>query len=430
MNKRERHRLKVFQQIKEGMLLKKAAAAELLMSSRQVRKRYQQWLAGGDSTLISRKRGCPGNRRRTADERRFIAWYSDLNPHGRYRPQLASEQFASETGISISAETARQWLIKAQLWRCRRRKTPTIHPPRLRRTQRGELVQVDGCDHEWFAGMRFTLLQFIDDATSEILFARFVPSESTNSYFMALEAYIGQHGCPIALYTDRHTAFSVNTETKRDKGITQFGRALRTLQIAHLLSSTPQSRGRVERAHQLAQDRLLKVMANELDITGLTEDDAMALANACRQPWISDINARCAKSPASDVDAHRPCQKGSEQLQRILSCQFQRQVSKNRTFSYCRRLYVIDKLPSRLSHWRLLREGVCLHERYDGECIVTCDGHRVVVRLIHQGEAPPQVVSNKELNKVLDTQRHPVNTPWRPASHHPWRRYQPPPESR
>ena len=47
MNKRERHRLKVFQQIKEGMLLKKAAAAELLMSSRQVRKRYQQWLAGG-----------------------------------------------------------------------------------------------------------------------------------------------------------------------------------------------------------------------------------------------------------------------------------------------------------------------------------------------------------------------------------------------
>jgi len=31
---------------------------------------------------------------------------------------------------------------------------------------------------------------------------RFVPSESTDSYFSALQGYLNDHGCPVAFYSD------------------------------------------------------------------------------------------------------------------------------------------------------------------------------------------------------------------------------------
>ena len=40
-----------------------------------------------------------------------------------------------------------------------------------------------------------TLLVFIDDATSKLMQLRFVHSESTYSYFEALQGYLVTHGC-------------------------------------------------------------------------------------------------------------------------------------------------------------------------------------------------------------------------------------------
>lgn len=34
---------------------------------------------------------------------------------------------------------------------------------------------------------------------------RFVPSESTASYFEVLEGYLETHGCPVAFYSDKHS---------------------------------------------------------------------------------------------------------------------------------------------------------------------------------------------------------------------------------
>ena len=74
------------------------------------------------------------------------------------------------------------------LWLSRTQRR-TFHQPRLRRESYGELIQIDGSDHRWFEqrGEPCTLLVFIDDATSKLMQLRFVPSESTDSYFEALE---------------------------------------------------------------------------------------------------------------------------------------------------------------------------------------------------------------------------------------------------
>ena len=51
------------------------------------------------------------------------------------------------------------------------------------------------------------------------------------------------------------------------RGITQFGRAMQALDIQILCANTPQAKGRVERANQTLQDRLVK----ELRLAGISD---------------------------------------------------------------------------------------------------------------------------------------------------------------
>ena len=61
-------------------------------------------------------------------------------------------------------------------------------------------MQIDGSEQRWLErrGEPCTLLVFMDDATSRLMQLRFVPSESTDSYFEALQGYLGSHGCPLS----------------------------------------------------------------------------------------------------------------------------------------------------------------------------------------------------------------------------------------
>jgi hypothetical protein len=92
-------------------------------------------------------------------------------------------------------------MIEDGLFIPRARREPRIQQPRRRRSCRGELIQIDGSDHEWFEerAVRRTLLVFVDDATSALMELRFCESESAFSYFAAMRSYLEQHGKPVAL---------------------------------------------------------------------------------------------------------------------------------------------------------------------------------------------------------------------------------------
>src|SRR5260370_38605084 len=81
--------------------------------------------------------------------------------------------------------------------------------------------------------------------------------------------------------------------------MTQFGRALSELNIEILCANTSQAKGRVERAHQSVQDRLVK----ELRLAGIS---TMEAANGFLPALLKPHNARFAKPPASEQDLHRP----------------------------------------------------------------------------------------------------------------------------
>lgn len=260
MSRRELNRVEWMIQVRERRVTQAQVAERLGVGVRQVERLYRAYKSGGAAALISKKRGRPSPRRlpettRTEVLRTVRERYVDFGP------TLAHEKLTESHGVKISVETLRQWMMTEGMWLSRAQRGPRAHPPRLRRACLGELVQIDGCDHEWFEarGPRCVLLVYVDDATSRLMQARFGRSESTFDYFDSTRRYLEQHGKPVTFYSDKAAIFRVNAKQPRGgDGATQFARAMDELNIDILCANSPQAKGRVERAHLTLQDRLVK----------------------------------------------------------------------------------------------------------------------------------------------------------------------------
>ena len=223
---------------------------------------------------------------------------------------------------------------------------------------------------------------------------RFVPSESTFDYFESTRQYIEEHGKPVAFYSDKAGVFRVNAKMPRGGDrMTQFTRALGELNIDLICANTPQAKGRVERAHQTLQDRLVK----ELRLHGISTIDA---ANQFALSFIADYNMRFAQSPSSANDAHRPL-RDHERLDEVFRWKDSRVLSMNLTIHYNRFIYLIESSPEALK-----RRGkeVEVHETFDGRVIVRVDGLDLpTVPFNPEGGVRQQDIDdNKYLAKTLE----------------------------
>lgn len=104
--------------------------------------------AHGAADLISAQRGKQSNRRLDPT---YLAEAIDIvrQRYADFGPTFANEKLREEHGILISDEAMRQLMITAGLWMPeRRRRARSVHPPRERPPQFGELVQIDGSPHD------------------------------------------------------------------------------------------------------------------------------------------------------------------------------------------------------------------------------------------------------------------------------------------
>lgn len=97
-------------------------------------------------------------------------------------PTMAQEILEDYHGIVLSKETARKIMRRNGLWKAGKVKKRSLHLLRPPRPRRGELVQGDGCLHNWFGEGKCCLMIFVDDATSELLAGRFEPFECGIGY--------------------------------------------------------------------------------------------------------------------------------------------------------------------------------------------------------------------------------------------------------
>lgn len=334
MSQPELTRLEVIQRVKRKTLRQRQAAELLSLSVRQVKRLCKAYQAGGAKALICKQRGRPSNNRLPEKTTRKARQLLRSRYHD-FGPTLATEKLAIE-GVSLSVEAVRQLMIGEGLWQPRRARRPVIHQLRERRARVGELVQIDGSPHDWFEGRapKCTLLVFVDDATSQLMHLQFVEAETTFNYFAAVRSYITNFGKPLAFYSDKFSVFRVNIPNALSgTGLTQFGRAMKELDIELICAHSPQAKGRVERANQTLQDRLTK----ELRLRRISCPEK---ANGFLPEFIRDYNARFAVAPRSTESAHRLLHK-AEDLDRFLTLCERRTLSKNLTLSYNNVIYQI-----------------------------------------------------------------------------------------
>lgn len=413
MSEREIERLKVLERIKEGALSQRQGAALLGMTDRQIRRLLRRYEREGAAGLVSRRRGKPSNRRIAEDVKAAIltrvqARYADFGP------TLAAEYLAAD-GYTVSKETLRRWMGEAGLWQTKLKRPSRVHPPRPRRARLGELVQIDGSPHDWFEGRgrRCTLIAFIDDASSRVMLARFVPVESTQAYLDALQAYVTAYGCPVALYSDRHGIFTKHDP--EDAEPTQFQRATAALGIETIQALTPQAKGRVERLFQTLQDRLIKAMR----LAGI---DSIEQANAFLEGYLPEHNGRFAVLPADPEDAHQAYTATGEELARICAIHHSRTLSKDLVVSFRRQRYIVQT--NGAPRYGLRGKTITVVEYADGRVELLAGKESLPYKVFDPAPATPSAVDDKTLNARVDDilKARQVKQPWCPGPEHPWRR--------
>jgi hypothetical protein len=395
MSKQEFGRLEVLLRVQSGRLRVSDACGLIGLRRRQVFRLLRGLKQDGAVSLVSKRRGKPSNHRLPA-EVRSLALTLVRERYADFGPTLAAEKLAALHGCTVSRETLRGWMIAEGLWQDRRHRLPSPHQPRRRRDCLGELVQIDGSDHAWFEDRAppCTVLAFIDDATSRLMQVRFVASESAFDYFRTTRGYLEQHGKPVALYSDKHGIFRVNSKDAiGGEGITQFGRALAALNIDIICANSPQAKGRIERAFGTLQDRMVK----ELRLAGIS---SIAAANAWVPEFIAAHNKRFARDPLNAKDLHRPLS-SADDLDEILAWREERTVTRNLTLHYDRMMLILEPTPLARG---LVRKKVEVVNYPDGRFAVQFEGSPLNFQVFDKIRTvqPGDIVENKRLAAVLE----------------------------
>jgi hypothetical protein len=240
----------------------------------------------------------------------------------------------------------------------------------------------------------------VDDATGTLMELRFVRTESAFDYFDATKSYLRKHGRPVAFYSDKHSIFRVAREGSRgrDKGITQFGRALAELSIEIICANTPQAKGRVERMNKTLQDRLVK----ELRLQGVSTVEA---GNAFSPKFAAEFNTRFARPPRNPHDAHRPL-RPQDDLDRIFTWREVRTMSRDLVVHYKRTTYLIRPTDESRG-FTVAKRQVDVRENAGGIADIQYEGRSLPYSVYDQQPiiAQGEIVENKRLGAALSVIR-------------------------
>lgn len=404
MNQQERNRLATLNQVKQQQLTLARAAQIMNLSYRQAKRIWRRYRQHGDKGLVHGNRGRPSARRFPQAQRtRILARYAKRYPD--FGPTLAAEHLAAE-GLAVDHETLRRWLLQAGL-RSQTRTRRSYRQWRERKACFGELVQLDGSQHDWFEGRRTkaVLMVMVDDATNHT-YAQMFEGETTRASYDVLEGWANHYGLPVALYVDRDSIYRAeglpslaDQLAGRTAPQTQFERAMATLGVDLILANSPQAKGRVERRHQVFQDRLIK----ELRLAGINE---VAAANRfLRQQFLPALNRRFTVVARSPVDVHRP---PPGHLDEVLSWEEPRVVQRDWTVGWQRRWFQIERRQERHT---LVAQQVTVRELRTGQIQLLYRGKKLHWReLPARPQAPKPVPQRMGRSKVH-----------RPGRTHPWR---------
>ena len=375
MNQQEQARIQVLNSVLEHHL-PVAQAAELMgVSERHTKRLLAAYRKDGPAALAHGNRG---RRPRNAIPETAAAAVVRLasNGYSGANHTHLTELLREREGIDLSRPTVRRILVKAGIGSPRNRRSQQHRFRRRRMPQEGMLVQIDGSQHPWLEdrGPKLTLLIAVDDATGVVAQAVFRTSEDTRGYLVLLEGLIRQWGIPLALYSDRHSAFKYNARQKPvPVETTQFAGVMRELGIQQIFALSPQAKGRVERMLETFQDWLV----TELRLSGASN---IGQANEVLEEFLPRFNARFSVAAEHPETAYRPAP-AELPLTETICIRDTRKVARDNTVKYHWRILQLLPGAERPSYAGL---RVDVLERADGELLIRYQGEAVDFQ-----EAPP-----------------------------------------
>ena len=395
-------RVHIIHKVLEGVLTQAQAAEIVSLSERQIRRIVKRIREEGDGGIQHRSRGRESNRKLPKKFKDRIIELYRLKYKG-FGPTFATEKLFEIEGIEVSDETMRKWLIESGE-RKKRRKGRQHRQWRPRKGHCGAMLQMDGSKHDWFEGRRgkCVLMAYIDDATGRV-YGRFYEYEGTIPAMDSFKRYIRKYGIPMSIYFDRHTTYkspselSIEDEIDGTEPLSEFGRALKELDVELIHAYSPQAKGRVERLFGTLQDRLVK----EMRLRGISTIEEAN--NFLQESYWADFNKRFMVKAQLKEDIHRAVPKGLN-LDKILCIRTERTVRNDNTLSHNKKLYQLkEAFPQ--------KSKVVVQERVDGSMLITYQGVSVKFREIT--ERPEKQQKPKKIARRQKPPIIPADHPWR-----------------
>ncbi len=387
----------------DKVISQKEAAEIIDLSERQIRRKVKRIRQEGDKGIIHRLRLKPSNRA-TPDKIKDKILTLFKNKYPDFGPTLASEKLFERDKIKVNDETLRLWLIEGDVPYKKRKKRPH-RQWRQRKKQYGQMVQMDGSEHDWFEGRGpyCVFMGYIDDATGKP-FGRFYEYEGTIPAMDSFKCYIKKRGIPLSVYLDKHTTYkstkkqTIEEELDNHEALSQFGRALKELDVEIIYANSPQAKGRVERLFNTFQDRLIKEMR-------LANICTIKQANDFLEKYLPIYAERFAIKPAERGNLHRAIPKGMD-LDRVLCIKTKRALRNDFTVAHDKKLYqVLDNIRSK---------NVMVEDRIDGSTIIRYKDDVLKFKRI-------AVRPKKEKPKKLYELK--LRKAYAPPKDHPWRQF-------
>jgi len=307
MSQRERQRYHLLKMVLERTITLKQASSLMGVSYRHGKRLKKKLATQGARGLVHGNRGRPSARALHPGLATRIIELSQ-NTYTTFNDTHFTEKLNEVEGITVSRDTVRRLRRSNGIKPKRKRRAPKHHQRRPRKEQEGMMVLWDGSPHRWFGNDKAPccLMAAIDDATSELLNAFFIPSECSFGYLKLLKAIVTRYGIPLSIYQDRHGTLHRNDDNwtleeqlKGEQDPTQVGGCLQALGISPVFALSPQAKGRIERLFGVLQDRLMA----EMELKNITE---MTAANTfLAEHFIDEHNRRFAIKPEGSQQAWR-----------------------------------------------------------------------------------------------------------------------------
>jgi transposase len=325
-------RAEVMARVAAGALTLKQAAQLLGVSYRHAKRLSQRYQRDGSAGLEHGHTGHRSNRAKPDEIRELALAFVRQRCVDGLGPTHAASELANETGLIVSQETLRRWMLEAGLWNGSR----TRHSVRTleKRTRFGELVVARGRICSWPEERRVVnwIVELVDEATGTV--ALRVTREAVWALAGALRSWVERYGIPRALQIDWSQVGLRQVPTAPrltgTSSVSQFGRMCAALELTVVAVRAPEESA-------AALDEHWRQLTSQFRDRGIRDDKA---ANAYLDgEYVPEYNRRFG-CPVDGEDCHRPPATGVD-LEAIFRLEEERPINDDWTVQYRGRLYQV-----------------------------------------------------------------------------------------